>query len=68
MTNEELREFRKAILKVSQSEFAYLLGVSVDTVRHWEQGLSKPSHLAMEKVAAVVKKYKRDHNVRQKGV
>ena len=36
-----IRAIRKA-LRVSQSEFASLIGVSVDTVQNWEQGRRKP--------------------------
>ena len=38
MTPDALREFRKS-LRLSQSEFARILGVSSDrTVRRWEEG------------------------------
>ncbi len=39
--------------KVSQSEFAYMIGVSVATLQNWEQGRRKPDGpaLALLKVA-----------------
>ncbi len=41
-------------LHVTQSEFAYMIGVSVDTLQNWEQGRRKPDGpaLALLKVAA----------------
>ncbi len=36
----------RRLLKVSQALFAKFLGVSVKTVRSWEQGLSEPSKIA----------------------
>jgi putative transcriptional regulator len=41
-------------LRISQSEFAHLIGVSVDTLQNWEQGRRKPegAALALLKVAA----------------
>jgi putative transcriptional regulator len=36
----------RAILKVSQAVFAQFLGVSVKTVRAWEQGYNAPSDMA----------------------
>ena len=40
-------------LHVSQTEFAHLIGVSVDTLQNWEQGRRKPEGpaLALLKVA-----------------
>ena len=40
-------------LGVSQSKFAYIIGVSVDTLQNWEQGRRKPEGpaLALLKVA-----------------
>jgi putative transcriptional regulator len=44
----------RARLKLSQGEFARLLGISVDTLQNWEQGRRKPSGAArvLLKVAA----------------
>lgn len=38
MTPAELKAFRKEELRVPQSTAAGLLGVSLDTLRSWEQG------------------------------
>jgi putative transcriptional regulator len=37
----DIRKLRKSV-KVSQSEFAKMIGVSVDTVQNWEQGRRTP--------------------------
>jgi len=34
-------------LHVSQSKFAYMIGVSIDTLQNWEQGRRKPEGPAM---------------------
>ena len=44
-TPEKVRETRKA-LRLSQPLFGGFLGVSVKTVRSWEQGDSTPSNMA----------------------
>lgn len=44
-TPEKVKATRKK-LRVSQPLFAKFLGVSVKTIRHWEQGLSDPSPMA----------------------
>jgi putative transcriptional regulator len=36
----------RAKLKLSQSEFARMLGISVDTLQNWEQGRRQPSGAA----------------------
>ena len=40
-------------LHVSQAEFAYMIGVSIDTLQNWEQGRRRPEGpaLALLKVA-----------------
>jgi putative transcriptional regulator len=42
----DIQKLRKSV-KVSQSEFARMLGVSVDTVQNWEQGRRIPRGTAM---------------------
>ena len=42
----DIRKLRKSV-KVSQSEFARMIGVSVDTVQNWEQGRRIPRGPAM---------------------
>ena len=41
-------------LHVSQAEFAYMIGVSIDTLQNWEQGRRRPEGpaLALLKIAA----------------
>jgi len=47
-----LKNIRKK-LHVSQSKFAYMIGVSIDTLQNWEQGRRNPEGpaLALLKVA-----------------
>lgn len=42
---EQFKQWRKR-KKLTQSAAAMIVGVSVDTVRGWEQGKSQPSGLA----------------------
>ena len=42
----DIRRLRESV-KVSQSKFALMIGVSVDTVQNWEQGRRKPRGPAM---------------------
>jgi DNA-binding transcriptional regulator YiaG len=42
---KQVKETRK-VLRASQSVFARVLGVSVKTVRAWEQGFNTPSDMA----------------------
>lgn len=42
----DIRKLRKSV-KVSQSNFARMIGVSVGTVQNWEQGRRKPRGPAM---------------------
>jgi len=42
----DIRKLRKAV-KVSQAQFARMIGVSVDTVQNWEQGRRTPRGPAM---------------------
>jgi putative transcriptional regulator len=39
----EIKKLRIDVLHFTQLEFASLLNVDVGTIRHWEQGLRKPS-------------------------
>ena len=52
---DDVRHIREDILKLSQPVFARFLGVSVKTVRSWEQGLRPASSIArrfMDEIAA----------------
>jgi DNA-binding transcriptional regulator YiaG len=49
----------RGILGISQSEFAGLIGVSVDSVRKWEQGLNfHPTKRTEAKIQKLVDKVK----------
>lgn len=41
VTAQDIKQIRKR-LKVSQSQFAFLLGVKVATLQNWEQGRTTP--------------------------
>lgn len=49
MDSKEIKELRFK-LKMTQEKFAHLIGVSMTTVNRWEQGKTKPSSLAIEKI------------------
>ncbi len=44
-----IRELR-ALIELTQEQFAHKLGVTLPTVSRWENGRSSPSPLAMQKV------------------
>lgn len=54
MTPDEIRDTRRA-LGVTQSQFAALLGVSMQSVAAWEQGTRPISRLVENAVQNVVK-------------
>ncbi len=54
----DIRKLRKSV-KVSQSNFARMIGVSVDTVQNWEQGRRKPRGPAM----ALLRVFEKDPKV-----
>ena len=49
----------------SQEDFARELGVSFATVNRWENGKTKPSRLAQDRIKQIAKK---THNERIKGI
>lgn len=49
-----IRELRLA-LGLTQEQLAAALGVTYSTINRWENGRSKPSPLAMEKIEEMVK-------------
>jgi DNA-binding XRE family transcriptional regulator len=53
MTPAELKTFRKDELKATQTTAAAVLGVSLDTLRSWEQGKYPISGTAARLVAAL---------------
>ena len=52
---EELKKFRQQ-KGWSQDDLAREIGVSFATVNRWENGKTKPSRLAIEKIQVVVKR------------
>jgi putative transcriptional regulator len=54
----DIRKLRKSV-KVSQAKFAWMIGVSVDTVQNWEQGRRKPRGPAM----ALLRVFEKDPKV-----
>ena len=52
---EELRQLRQQ-QGWSQEDLARKIGVSFATVNRWENGKTKPSRLAVEKIQVVVKR------------
>ena len=52
---EELRQLRQQ-QGWSQEDLARKLGVSFATVNRWENGKTKPSRLAVDKIQVVVKR------------
>lgn len=49
MTPDQIREIR-SVLRLTQQQFADLLGVSFVTMNRWENGQTRPSALAVEKL------------------
>lgn len=45
----QIKDLRQR-LQLTQEQFAQLLGVSVQTVQRWEQGVRKPSRLALQAI------------------
>ena len=43
MNAEELKIIRKEVFKVTQAEFANMIGVSKNTVTRWEMGIRHPT-------------------------
>lgn len=58
MTPEEISSLRKG-LRLSQSDFAWVLNVSLQTVQAWEQGVRRPGGAALRLLNIV----RRDHRV-----
>lgn len=49
MTATDIKKLR-AKFKLTQEDFAHMLGVTFQTVNRWERGASKPSRLALNKM------------------
>lgn len=50
-----LRKLRSRLGEISQEELARRVGVSWSTVNRWENGKGKPSPLAREKLATLMR-------------
>ena len=46
-------------LKVTQEDFAHMVGVTFSTVNRWENGKSKPNRIAQRILAGLEKKIQR---------
>ena len=69
MTPEELRAYR-AEHGLTRGQVAALLGVSLGTVRNWEQGvrnMTAPSDLALRRMTkAMMARAKKDHPAKRR--
>lgn len=54
----EIKNLRQR-LGLTQEQFAALSGVTFSTVNRWENGKSRPSPLAMERIARLAESYKK---------
>lgn len=54
----EIKKLRTQLLHMTQLEFASLLNVDIGTVRHWEQGLRKPSKSVYRLLEIILKRPK----------
>jgi putative transcriptional regulator len=52
----QIKKLRTEILHYTQLEFASLLNVDIGTIRHWEQGLRKPSRSVYRLLEIIFKK------------
>jgi putative transcriptional regulator len=52
----QIKQLRTEILHFTQLEFASVLNVDIGTVRHWEQGLRKPSRSASRLLEIIFKR------------
>lgn len=55
-SKNDIKKLRVEVLKYTQLEFASLLNVDVGTIRHWEQGLRKPSKSVNRLLEIILKK------------
>jgi len=49
-------KYARQALNLTQAELAPLLGVSLKTIKNWEQGISKPSKAALMLLELELKK------------
>ena len=55
-SKNQIKKLRVDVLHYTQLEFAFLLNVDIGTVRHWEQGLRKPSKSVYRLLEIILKK------------
>jgi putative transcriptional regulator len=58
MDPKRIQEIRRG-LRVTQEDFAHMVGVTFSTVNRWENGKSKPNRIAQRILAGLEKKVKR---------
>ena len=58
MDPKRIQEIRQR-LKVTQEDFAHMVGVTFSTVNRWENGKSKPNRIAQRILAGLEKKIQR---------
>lgn len=58
MDPKRIREIRQG-LRVTQEDFAHMVGVTFSTVNRWENGKSKPNRIAQRILIGLEKKVKR---------
>jgi DNA-binding transcriptional regulator YiaG len=54
MQAEEIKKIRES-LGLTQEKFARLLNVTTTSINRWENGVAKPSPLAVEKIQSCIK-------------
>ena len=57
MDSERIREIRMR-LRMTQEDFAHMIGVTFSTVNRWENGKSQPNRIAMRLLSGLEKKAK----------
>ena len=55
-SNSEIKKMRVEVLNYTQLEFTSLLNVDISSIRHWEQGLRKPSKSVYRLLQIILKK------------
>lgn len=56
MEIEEIKKIR-LLTKMTQEQFAHTIGVTTTTVNRWENGVSKPHLMFIEKLRKLEKKH-----------
>jgi putative transcriptional regulator len=58
MDPKRIQEIRR-LLRVTQEDFAHMVGVTFSTVNRWENGKSRPNRIAQRILAGLEKKVQR---------